>query len=278
MDVFGPVWERHAERIVANWTRVVGDDDVVLVPGDISWALKLEDALVDLRMLAELPGRRKILLKGNHDYWWTSRGKVEAVLPPTMELLQNDCVDLGSGVGVVGTRGWSPPSSPHAKPEDEKIFKRELGRLEMSLKAAAGRFDRTIAMLHYPPTYRGFGDTEFAGLLEEAGVDTLRVWPSARRGSPAGGARRPPHDPLRVRRRRRGRLHTRRSRRRALRLRVRVHSFARIWMPQRRTRRREEGPSRFSTRSDYQPTRDREVGDRARFRSSRRPLRLCGVP
>ncbi len=171
MDVFGPAWERHAERLAENWTRVVADDDVVLVAGDISWALKLEDALVDLRFLDALPGRRKILLKGNHDYWWSSRAKVQALLPPTMELLQNNCIDLGGGVGVVGTRGWSPPSAPHAKTEDEKIYQRELGRLQMSLDAAKGKFERLVAMLHYPPLYRGFGETAFVELLENAGVE-----------------------------------------------------------------------------------------------------------
>ena len=76
MDVFGPRWERHAERLAEYWTETVGPDDCVLLPGDISWAMRLEDALPDLRFLAELPGSRKILLKGNHDYWWTSRAKV----------------------------------------------------------------------------------------------------------------------------------------------------------------------------------------------------------
>ena len=170
MDVFGSAWERHTERLVENWTRAVDPGDWVLVPGDISWALKLDDALVDLQLLDGLPGR-KVLLKGNHDYWWTSRGKVEAVLPPSMLLLQNDCVDLGGGVGVVGTRGWTPPTAPHASTQDEKIYERELGRLELSLKSAVGRFDRLIAMLHYPPLYRGHGETGFVPLLREAGVE-----------------------------------------------------------------------------------------------------------
>lgn len=169
MDIFGPVWERHAERIDRNWRARVGPDDWVLVPGDISWAMKLEEVLPDLRFIDALPGR-KLLLKGNHDYWWTSRGKVEAILPPSLRLLQNDAVDLGLGIGVVGTRGWSPPEAPRATPEDRKIYDRELGRLQLSLKAAAGRFERLIAMLHYPPLYKGIGETGFVPLLREAGV------------------------------------------------------------------------------------------------------------
>ncbi len=169
MDIFGPLWERHAERIDRNWRARVAPDDWVLVPGDISWAMKLEEALPDLRFIDALPGR-KILLKGNHDYWWVSRGKVEAVLPPSLRLLQNDALDLGEGIGVAGTRGWSPPEAPRSTPEDRKIYDRELLRLELSLKAAAGRFDRLVAMLHYPPVYRGLGDTGFVPLLRAAGV------------------------------------------------------------------------------------------------------------
>ncbi|HEX5136766.1 MAG TPA: metallophosphoesterase [Planctomycetota bacterium] len=169
MDVFGPAWERHAERIDANWRRVVAADDWVLVPGDISWAMKLEDALEDLRFIDALPGR-KLLLKGNHDYWWTSRAKVEALLPPSLRLLQNDAQDLGLGLGVVGARGWTPPEAPRATDEDRKIYERELGRLQLSLKAAEGRFDRVVAMIHYPPIYAGLGETGFVPLLRAAGV------------------------------------------------------------------------------------------------------------
>lgn len=169
MDVFGPHWERHAERIDANWRRVVGADDWVLVPGDISWAMKLEEALEDLRFIDALPGR-KLLLKGNHDYWWTSRAKVEAVLPPSLSLLQNDAFDLGLGLGVVGARGWTPPEAPRATDEDRKIYERELGRLQLSLKAAEGRFERVVAMIHYPPIYAGLGETGFVPLLRAAGI------------------------------------------------------------------------------------------------------------
>ena len=169
MDIFGPRWEGHAEKMAANWRAAVGDDDWVLVPGDISWAMKLEDALIDLRFLDGLPGR-KILLKGNHDYWWTSRAKVETVLPPSLRLLQHDCVDLGGGVGVVGTRGWVPPDAPRATEQDRKIYAREVLRLTLSLDAARGRFEHLIAMLHYPPVYEGLGETEFVPLLRDAGV------------------------------------------------------------------------------------------------------------
>lgn len=170
MDIFGPKWERHAERMAENWRAVVGDDDWVLVAGDVSWALKLEEALPDLRFLDALPGR-KVLLKGNHDFWWTSRAKVEAVLPGSLRLLQNDAIDLGDGIGVVGARGWTPAGAPHATEHDERIYLREVGRLALSLEAARGRFERLVAMLHYPPLYEGFGETEFVPRMREAGVE-----------------------------------------------------------------------------------------------------------
>jgi predicted phosphohydrolase len=169
MDVFGARWERHAERLAENWRATVGDDDWVLVPGDISWALRLEEAIEDLAFLGALPGK-KLLLKGNHDYWWTSRAKVERILPPGMHLLQNDAFDLGGGVGVVGTRGWTPPGFPGAGAQDARIYAREVERLKLSIKAAAGRFACTVAMLHYPPLYRGQPETAFAPLLRAAGV------------------------------------------------------------------------------------------------------------
>ncbi|MHC4847243.1 MAG: metallophosphoesterase, partial [Planctomycetota bacterium] len=103
-------------------------------------------------------------------YWWTSRGKVDAILPEGMRLLQNDCVDIGNGIGIVGTRGWQPPDAPRAVEHDAKIYAREVARLELSLRAARGRFDTLIAMLHYPPIYTGLGETDFVPLLREAGV------------------------------------------------------------------------------------------------------------
>ena len=119
MDIFGPVWERHAERIDRNWRARVGADDWVLVPGDISWAMKLEDALTDLRFIDALPGR-KILLKGNHDYWWTSRGKVEAVLP--LRSVSSSTTPLTSALGSASSaRGAGlPPKPPAPRPRTRR--------------------------------------------------------------------------------------------------------------------------------------------------------------
>ncbi len=171
MSVFGPRWENHMARISQAWRETVSPEDTVLIPGDISWAMKTEDALRDLQTIAELPGR-KVLIRGNHDYWWNSISRLRAALPPGMTALQHDAADLGDCV-VCGTRGWSiPTGETPLMPEDEKIYRRELIRLELALGAAeriaAGR--PVIAMLHYPPLYETERETEFTRLLEAAGV------------------------------------------------------------------------------------------------------------
>lgn len=181
MDVFGQHWENHFERISEDWRAKVCDEDVVLIPGDISWAMQLQDALEDLRRIAALPGRI-LILRGNHDYWWSSLTQLRCNLPENMHAVQNDAYDAGDVV-FCGTRGWMiPPSvvngvgtAPGAQiSQDEKLYRREAMRLEMSLKAAqkvaAGR--PVFAMMHYPPllpecTRVG---TEFTRLMTQYGV------------------------------------------------------------------------------------------------------------
>ena len=106
MDIFGDHWENHFEHIAADWRARVKDGDVVLIPGDISWAMQLERAVPDLQKIGALPGR-KVLIKGNHDYWWNSVSKLRRVLPEGMSALQHDALDMGDFV-VCGTRGWIP--------------------------------------------------------------------------------------------------------------------------------------------------------------------------
>ncbi len=174
MDIFGEAWRDHPARLADAWDRRVAPGDVVLVLGDISWARNLDDALPDLAWLAERPGRLKILLRGNHDSWWTSRRKVEAVLPPGLALLQNDAIRLPEGVVVCGARGWNLPSMPWSDPDrDPPVFRRELGRLELSLAAArrlARPGDLLVAGLHYPPLGPGDADSPVLERLAAAGV------------------------------------------------------------------------------------------------------------
>ena len=172
MDIFGPQWQDHGDRIQRNWIDRVRPEDTVLVAGDISWGLRLEEALPDLEFLGRLPGT-KILIKGNHDPWWSSRSKVEKVLPEGMFLLQNDARRVGMDTGVSGTRGWSLPGAPDFEEErDTKILNREVGRLERGLEAMeALKPVKRIAMLHYPPVWQDHLDTPFSRLLSGAGVD-----------------------------------------------------------------------------------------------------------
>ena len=163
MDIFGPQWENHFERIRQDWLDRVQTDDVVLLPGDLSWAMHLEEAKEDLDRLAPLPGT-KILLRGNHDYWWSSIGRVRRALPEGCIALQNDSVMLG-GVLFAGSRGWTSPADPDADSDDARIYRRERGRLEMSLKhARAQSVDAPlIVMMHYPP--RTNAETGFSDIL-----------------------------------------------------------------------------------------------------------------
>lgn len=169
MDIFGPNWDGHAGRVAAAWRALVGAEDAVLIPGDISWAMDLSGARPDLEFIAGLPGV-KVLLRGNHDYWWSSLSKVRAALGPGMRALQNDCVVLG-GVAVVGTRGWlCPGSAPFDPAQDQRLYERELIRLELSLKAAPAGLPK-LCMLHYPPFNEKRQQSGFTALLEAYGVE-----------------------------------------------------------------------------------------------------------
>lgn len=173
MDIFGERWRDHPQRIAAAWRERVAPDDVVLLAGDISWALKLPEALVDLRWIAELPGR-KILTKGNHDYWWDTARKRRAELPPGLDLVEADAV-RSDGWVFCGTRGWLTPGHPTFNPDtDERIYHRELGRLERALAAArrlANEDGRIGVLLHYPPFFPDGRPTRFAELIAEARAD-----------------------------------------------------------------------------------------------------------
>lgn len=174
MDVFGGHWTDHVTRIFANWRERISPEDVVLIPGDVSWAMQLSAAAPDLQAIGELPGR-KIICKGNHDYWWGSLTQVRRALPEDMEVLQHTVADIGPAV-VTGTRGWNfPAEGETAAQEDERILQRELIRLELGLKAAcqAANGRPVVVMLHYPPLYDNCRDTPFTRLLSAYPVHTV---------------------------------------------------------------------------------------------------------
>jgi len=168
MDVFTG-WGNHVRRIEENWRRAVRDGDTVVLPGDISWAMTLEQALPDFKFLHSLPGT-KIILKGNHDYWWTTRKKIEALWLAhglgSLRLLHNNAV-LAEGVALCGSRGWFFDCE---EAEDRKVLLREAGRLKTSIREAKKLSDRLCVFLHYPPIANGRRCDEIYGVLAEEGV------------------------------------------------------------------------------------------------------------
>ena len=172
MDVFGEAWRGHAEKLERNWRERVQADDLVLIPGDISWAMQLSAALPDLSFIGDLPGK-KILLKGNHDYWWSAIGRVRSNLPEGMRALQNDSI-VEDGIGICGSRGWLCPGSSNFSQDDEKIYLRELDRLTLSLQSLPPVETKT-AMLHFPPFSDKDRASGFTERLEAAGV-TIAVY------------------------------------------------------------------------------------------------------
>lgn len=151
MDIFGGAWDNYWEIIKNNWIKNISDEDVVLIAGDVSWAMFLEEAIPDLEDIASLPGK-KIIIKGNHDYWWGSLSKVKSVLPPSISVIQNDAIKIGEYV-FLGTRGWTCPDKKWTE-QDEKIYKREGERLTLSINSAKKIMqegDTLIAMMHFPP-------------------------------------------------------------------------------------------------------------------------------
>ena len=125
MDKFGPEWTDHARRLKESWFSIVSNEDTVIIPGDISWGMSLEEAMPDLEFIDTLPGR-KVLLRGNHDFWWSSMKKMRGLFP-TLSFIQNDAVDLGEYV-ICGTRGWNFPwyvPKDMTPEENEKIYRRD---------------------------------------------------------------------------------------------------------------------------------------------------------
>ncbi len=177
MDVFGAGWQDYVQRLEEAWRDVVKSEDTVLIPGDISWGISMEEALADLTFLDRLPGL-KILSKGNHDYWWGTNKKVEDFMAEhglhTMKVLKNNGFVV-ENVLVAGTRGWLLPENPESKEADQKIYVREVGRLERSLADAATKCNgenlMKVAMLHYPPIYDPNRENGFTTALERHNID-----------------------------------------------------------------------------------------------------------
>ena len=175
MNIFGEHWENHAEKIKQNWLNKVNNSDTVILPGDFSWGIDLDDAKADFEFLNSLPGK-KILLKGNHDYWWTTIKKMEKFLEENnfenIHFLYNNSYLIENKV-IVGTRGWTT-ITPNAE-DNYKVLKRECIRLEISIQDAIKNFGEEkeiIAFMHYPPFYKEQVNEEidFIKILKKYGI------------------------------------------------------------------------------------------------------------
>jgi uncharacterized protein len=193
MEVFGLPWRDYMNRIKENWEKRVSVDDLVLIPGDICWATTLEEAVIDLDWIDQLPGT-KVLLKGNHDYWWPSTSKLKAALPPSIHFVYNDVFNWND-VSIGGARLWDSPEyhfdaiihrveNPFAKKKTEaeiekqkkdavKIFDRELERLKLSLSKLNQKSRFRIAMTHYPPIGNDLKGSRASKIFETYNVDIV---------------------------------------------------------------------------------------------------------
>ena len=175
MDIFGGQWVGHTERLYQSWHQQVGEQDVVIICGDISWGLRLEEAKADLDWIHDLPGK-KLLFKGNHDLWWQSVNKLNQLYDDgTMIFVQNRCHLLeekdGRRTAICGTRGWICPGTEGFSLHDKKIYERELLRLRLSLEEGKNaKADRIIGVLHYPPTNDKIQHSGFTELMSEYGA------------------------------------------------------------------------------------------------------------
>lgn len=173
MDIFKG-WDNHIQKILQDWQARVTNDDVVLLSGDLSWAMEYKNAIDDISLIGDLNGK-KIIIKGNHDYWWKSISNLRQNLPLGMYALQNDTIRLGNLL-VCGTRGWTQNST---KEEDKKIYNREVERLKLSLqslKKQVNPADTIIAMAHYPPynaNQNHYTSSPFTKLYTEYDIKTV---------------------------------------------------------------------------------------------------------
>ena len=173
MNIFGGAWENYLEEIEKSWEENVSNDDLVLISGDISWAMKMQDVIPDLDYIGKLKGK-KVIIRGNHDYWWSSISAIRSILPVNLYAIQNDSLKIGNVV-LCGSRGWLSELDQET-PEDKKIYARELIRMKLSLESAQKlreEGDSLIVMTHYPPFNFKIENSEMTELFEQFKVDAV---------------------------------------------------------------------------------------------------------
>ena len=170
MDIFGKNWANYVERLKENWISVVSEEDTVVMPGDFSWATYIEESKADFEFLCNLPGK-KIILKGNHDYWWTTMNKLNEFVKDNgydnVFFLQNNSFEYGD-ISICGTRGWQTPQ-PSLSVEDKKIYDREVLRLELSIKSAKNP-DNIIVFTHFPPILKDYRENAMVDMLNKYNI------------------------------------------------------------------------------------------------------------
>lgn len=175
MNVFGENWDNYEERIKENWNSLVDDTDVVIIAGDISWAMQIKETQKDFEYISKLNGK-KIIVRGNHDYWWKAISTVREFIPENTFAIQNDAIKI-ENVIFCGSRGWlAEERGKTLSKEDKKIYDRELIRLEMALKKATEMktgSEEVICVLHYPPFNSDLDTNEFTELIEKYNIKTV---------------------------------------------------------------------------------------------------------
>lgn len=171
MDIFGSNWEDHYEKIKKDWVKRVKEDDLVLLTGDTSWAINLKEAKNDFEWIDKLPGN-KIVIKGNHDYWWTTLTKMNAMYD-SIRFINNNYYEY-KGLAICGSRGWLCPSDKEFTDHDFKIYNREVNRMKMSIEQAKRHgIEEILVIMHYPPTNDKFEESEFTKLFESENVKNV---------------------------------------------------------------------------------------------------------
>ncbi|MFW5780413.1 MAG: metallophosphoesterase, partial [Bacillota bacterium] len=173
MDIFGNQWKGHFDKIKEDWKEKVACDDLVLIAGDISWAMSLDDAKKDLEELSELKGKI-VIIRGNHDYWWSGYSKVKSILPQNVYCIQNNALKFDNYI-ICGTRGWTVPEKQEDA-QNDKYINRECIRLKMSLdeaKKLQTDNQKIILMMHYPPFNSKLENSLFTDIISDYDINTV---------------------------------------------------------------------------------------------------------